>query len=433
MKIKQLIHRTIHLMSPRSDAGNEAKSQTFIPYKFTRVALAFICLLLTSSMASICAQGILDTNIQIRKNDPTVTVTVTVANKSGNANPQVGEEVTVTLANLPETKKAIVKACESFGGTEFKSWDTQTNGKSFTFKMPAYKLFIDINVQYIKTPDTYALTVKTEGLSSAKVAVTVTATNMTGANSPYQVKPGTEVTASLPTSLPSHVSLLGIEGSATDGSWFLNPVIPEGGSCPDRVTFDMPETDVILRFMFKEDTPPGPGPTPAPDPAPEPDPDPVYYKVTIPSVEGAATDPAAGSHRIETGEDFSFFLTLDKDYDRSTPVVTTDRGDELTPRTSDGAYVVRTVRQNIAIRIDGIRRNTAVSNEKIETPAAGFSLSSSGSTLHIYNDLPGVARIYTFGGSLVRTVDVAAGMQSVQLPRGVYIVRMGEESLKIVL
>lgn len=155
--------------------------------------------------------------------------------------------------------------------------------------------------------------------------------------------------------------------------------------------------------------------------------------MTIPPVEGAVTDPAAGSHRIEAGEDFCFYLTLDKDYDRSTPVVTTDRGDELTPRTSDGAYVVRTVRQNIAIRIDGIRRNTAVSNEKIETPAAGFSLSSSGNTLHIYNDLPGVARIYTFGGSLVRTVDVEAGMQSVQLSRGVYIVRMGEESLKIVL
>ena len=432
MKIKQLIHRTIHLMSPRSNAGNEAKSQTFIPYKFTRMALTFICLLLTSSMASLCAQGILDTNIQIRKNDPTVTVTVT--NNKGNANPQAGDEVTVTLANLPKTKKATVKAGESFGDTKLDSWDISTNGgNSFTFTMPAYKLFIDIDVQYITAPDTYTLTVETEGLSSAKVAVTVTATNMTGANSPYQVKPGTEVTASLPASLPSHVSLLGIEGSATDGSWFLNPVIPEGGSCPDQVTFNMPETDVILRFMFKDDTPPGPGPTPDPDPDPAPKPDPVYHKVTIPPVEGAATDPAAGSHRVEAGEDFSFYLTLDKDYDRSTSVVTTDRGDELTPRTSDGAYVVRTVRQNIAIRIDGIRRNTAVSNEKIETPTAGFSLSSSGSTLHIYSDLPGVARIYTFGGSLIRTVDVAAGMQSVQLPRGVYIVQMGEKSLKIVL
>ena len=391
------------------------------------MALAFICLLLTSSMASLCAQGILETNIQIRKNDPTVTVTVT--NNKGNANPQAGDKITVTLTDLPATKKAIVKAGESFGGTELGSWNTQTNGKSFTFTMPAYKLFINIDVQYIKAPDTYTLTVKTEGLSSAKVAVTVAATDMSDANSPYQVKPGTEVTASLPASLPSHVSLLGIEGSATDGSWFLNPVIPEGGSCPDRVTFKMPKTDVILRFMFKEDTPPGP----TPDPDPKPEPDPVYYKVTIPPVEGAVTDPAAGSHRIEAGEDFCFYLTLDKDYDRSTPVVTTDRGDELTPRTSDGAYVVRTVRQNIAIRIDGIRRNTAVSNEKIETPAAGFSLSSSGNTLHIYNDLPGVARIYTFGGSLVRTVDVEAGMQSVQLSRGVYIVRMGEESLKIVL
>lgn len=424
MKTKYLNHRTIHLTSHRSDAGNDVKSYAFFSHIFTRGILAFICLLLAASMASVCAQGILETNIQIRSNDPTVTISVT--NNNGSANPQSGDQITVTLNGLPATKKATVNAGKSFGGTDLNSWDTQSSGNSFTFTMPDYKLFIDINVQYITTPEAYALTVETKGLSSAKVAVTVTAADMVGAN-PYQVKPGIKVTTSLSASLPSRVSLLGIEGSATDGSWFLNPVIPEGGSYPDRITFNMPSTDVILRFIFKEDAPPGPDPTPDPDPVP------VYYDVTIPSVEGVVTDPVAGSYRVEAWNNFRFYLTLDKDYDRSVPVVTTDRGDELTPRASDSAYVVRSVRQDIAVHIDGIRHNAAVNNEKIGVAAIGFSLGCSGNTLYIYNDHSGVARIYTFGGSLVRTIDVAAGMQATELPRGAYIVRMGEESQKIVL
>lgn len=424
MKTKYLSYRTIHLTSHRSDVENDVKSYAFIPYIFTREALVLICLLLVASMTSLYAQGILETNIQIRSNDPTVTVSVT--NNSGGANPQYGDEITVTLTDLPATKKAIVNAGKSFGDTtDLKSWDTQTDGNSFTFAMPDYKLFIDINVQYITAPEAYALTVETKGLSSAKVSVAVAAAGMTGTNSPYQVKPGTEVTASFPASLPSRVSLLGIEGIATDGSWFLNPVVPEGGSYPDQITFKMPKTDVILCFIFKEDVPPGPGPTP--------DPVPVYYDVTIPSVEGAATDPVAGIYRVEAWDSFRFYLTLDKDYDRSVPVVTTDRGDSLVPRASDGAYIVRFVGQDIAVRIDGIRRNAAVSNEKIGTAAAGFSLGCSGNTLYISCGCPGVARIYTFGGSLVRTVDAGAGIQAVELPQGTYIVQIGGESRKIVL
>ena len=83
--------------------------------------------------------------------------------------------------------------------------------------------------------------------------------------------------------------------------------------------------------------------------APPPPPTPVYYDVTLPSVEGATTDPAAGTYSVEAKESFRFFLTLDEAYSQSQPVVITDRGETITPRTSDGAYIVKTVHSDVSI------------------------------------------------------------------------------------
>ena len=50
-------------------------------------------------------------------------------------------------------------------------------------------------------------------------------------------------------------------------------------------------------------------------------PDPtVTFSVTLPSVEGAALSPLAGTYSVEAGGSFSFSLTLDTDYDQSTPM-----------------------------------------------------------------------------------------------------------------
>lgn len=271
MNINELNHKTLSFVSGCFNHRNGKISCTFAPSISTREVVLFFCLLLVGSMASLHAQGMFETNLQIRCNDPAITVTVT--NASGYANPQAGDRLTIQLEGLPTNKKAIVKAGTSFGDQTPNRWDIQTTGNSFTFIMPDYKLFIDINVQYITTPDTYTLTVETKGLSAAKVAIAVTGNESTLITSPYQVKPGIQVTASLPASLPARVRLLGIEGSATDGSWFMNPVMAEGSSFPGQVTFNMPATDVILRFVFKEDAAPGPGPSPDPGPSPSPDPD----------------------------------------------------------------------------------------------------------------------------------------------------------------
>lgn len=200
-------------------------------------------------------------------------------------------------------------------------------------------------------------------------------------------------------------------------------VTPKGGqtvTLSNNSTYTMPESEVTFAAIFKGTTPPTPPAT-------------VYYNVTLPAVEGVTTDPAAGEYEVEAWGSFRFYLTLDKGYDQSEPVVTTDRGETITPRSSDGAYIVKYIRTDMEIFIDGIVKNPApVANEKIETNHP--KVWKTGNQLHIQavTDEPGY--IYTPDGKLQTVCHLIAGeVETVRLPDGIYFVRVGKERFKIVL
>ena len=158
-----------------------------------------------------------------------------------------------------------------------------------------------------------------------------------------------------------------------------------------------------------------------PDPAPEP----TYYTVTLPSVEGAATDPVAGSYDVESSDNFRFYLTLDADYNQSVPVVTTSRGETITPRTSDGAYIVKYVHSDLVISISGIAKNPPpVANAEIQSGTRIFTRDGS---LVITTDRPARAQVFALTGQLIRSLDLPAGTTHVDaLATGVYIVRLDD-------
>lgn len=158
---------------------------------------------------------------------------------------------------------------------------------------------------------------------------------------------------------------------------------------------------------------------------PDPDPEPTYYTVTLPSVEGAATDPVAGSYDVESSDNFRFYLTLDADYNQSVPVVTTDRGETITPRTSDGAYIVKYVRSDLVISIGGIVKNPPpVANAEIQSGTRIFTRDGS---LFITTDRPARAQVFALTGQLIRSLDLPAGTTHVDaLATGVYIVRLDD-------
>lgn len=163
-----------------------------------------------------------------------------------------------------------------------------------------------------------------------------------------------------------------------------------------------------------------------------PDPEPTYYTVTLPSVEGATTDPVAGDYDVESSDNFRFYLTLDADYNQSVPVVTTSRGETITPRTSDGAYIVKYVHSDLVISIGGIAKNPPpVANAEIQSGTRIFTRDGS---LFITTDRPARAQVFALTGQLIRSLDLPVGTTRVDpLTDGIYIVRLSDGTVQKVV
>lgn len=190
---------------------------------------------------------------------------------------------------------------------------------------------------------------------------------------------------------------------------------------------------VIANVTLSATFEPIPAPPVTPDPDPVPDPSPtVYYTVTLPAVEGATTDPVAGEYEVEAWGSFRFYLTLDKEYDKSEPVVKTDRFETITPRSSDGAYVVKYVRNDVEIFIDGIVKNPdPVGNEVVATDAV--KVWAAKGNLHISTVTGQTARVYNLAGALVKQAEIPAGDTLWPLPSGIYIVQIADTRYKVIL
>ena len=168
-------------------------------------------------------------------------------------------------------------------------------------------------------------------------------------------------------------------------------------------SFRMPAYDVTVMAEFEG--------IPAP-------PLPVYYTVTLPSVEGATTDPAPGDYEVESWENFRFYLTLDEDYNQSEPIVTTDRGETITPRSSDGAYIVKIVRSDVEIFIDGVVKNPdPVANETVDT--GGIKIYTANGYLHIQAPQPEQVHIFTPDGRLLKAFRTSGNEEQIALPKGI--------------
>ena len=157
-------------------------------------------------------------------------------------------------------------------------------------------------------------------------------------------------------------------------------------------------------------------------------PDPtVTFSVTLPSVEGAALSPLAGTYSVEAGDSFSFSLTLDTDYDQSTPMVKV--GDKLIEPTSDGKYEIKNINSDITISITGIVKNATVGNAEVESNA--LKIWGSNGVLHIQSAHVSTAYLVTFGGQLYKAITLPVGETMITIPQGSYIIRIENQSYKI--
>lgn len=260
--------------------------------------------------------------------------------------------------------------------------------------------------------------------STSEGALSITDQNGINLPSTSKIGAGTELTVTVSgnTKDIENVIYTQADGSAANAT-------PTGAT--GTYTFTMPAAATTVSVEFKKD----------PEPEPEPDDDDddsgvvtptVYYTVTLPEVEGATLDPGAGDYDVENWSTFRFYLTLAPEYDQSLPIVTTDRGETIAPRQSDGAYLVKFVRTNVAITIDGIVKNPdPVANDAVDANNITIRRTADGLLIHVPS--PETLTLYTFAGTLVRTIHLPAGDTRIDVPTGTYIVRVGTKVEKVIL
>lgn len=151
----------------------------------------------------------------------------------------------------------------------------------------------------------------------------------------------------------------------------------------------------------------------------------TLHNVTLPLLTGATTTPDEGVTTIEDGERFRFSLTLDEEYNESKPVVTV--GDKTLEPDADMNYVTDRVTADMVIKITGIVKNTATANEKITT---GSKVYVTGGVLYIQPEAPVKVSVFNMQGRLIKSAMISGDTQ-MQLPQGIYIVRLADQSYKV--
>ena len=153
----------------------------------------------------------------------------------------------------------------------------------------------------------------------------------------------------------------------------------------------------------------------------------MTFSVVLPSVEGASLNPSAGTYSVEDGGSFSFSLTLEADYNQSTPIVKV--GDKVIEPASDGKYEIKGIASDITISITGIMKNITVGNAELESN--DLKVWGSNGVLHIQSAHVSTAYLVTFGGQLYKEITLSVGETMITVPQGSYIIRIENQSYKI--
>lgn len=156
---------------------------------------------------------------------------------------------------------------------------------------------------------------------------------------------------------------------------------------------------------------------------------PSYYFVTLPEVEGATLSRDPGSYSLVEGSSFSFSLELKEGYKSSVPVVKANDV-VVDKRESDGKYVVYSIYSDTEITIEGIVKDTPTGIDSADNTVRVRTVAS---TLCIYTPAEETVCIFALTGTLCREPLKVWGDAQVQLPAGVYIVRIADKSYKAVI
>lgn len=150
----------------------------------------------------------------------------------------------------------------------------------------------------------------------------------------------------------------------------------------------------------------------------------AYHTVTLPEVEGVDIDYPAGTYRVREGSDFAFSITPKYGYEVENMEVTDQDGKAITRQ--GGFYVIEKISKDTHIRVEGV----TIGNETVTNESA--KVWTSDGRLHITTTSEQPVSIYNLHGQLLAKKTIN-GVETISLPRGLYIVYVGNMGWKVVV
>lgn len=187
-------------------------------------------------------------------------------------------------------------------------------------------------------------------------------------------------------------------------------------------TFTMPAENVTITVIFKEEEPSEPEKPVIPD-------YPDYYNIYMDACEGVTADTSTDV--VREGSSMTFTLEVADGYTAENMVVKFKRSmfgywETVTPD-ADGTYQIRNIYTDIYIQITGVEEENPTGIEQI----AGVQVYTRNGSLFIQTPQQEQVSVISVSGTVLKKETVLGLRQFDGLQRGVYIVCVGNERIKV--
>jgi len=154
----------------------------------------------------------------------------------------------------------------------------------------------------------------------------------------------------------------------------------------------------------------------------------TYHTITIPQISGVTTDPPAGTYDVTDGNYFIFYITIDPDKDVTVKV----NGVEIEPHyAGNNRYQVTITDIEADVQLEIITEDVPpVGNWDIEPVTKVYGVNN---ILYIETDQHKLVHVFSMNGHLAYKGYTNDAITTIQLSRGIYIVKLEKETFKVII
>ena len=198
----------------------------------------------------------------------------------------------------------------------------------------------------------------------------------------------------------------------------------------DTKNYNTITQEVTITVEAKEE----PEPEPAPEPEPEPEPTPIYYNIQFEDIcEGV--DASLSKSIVKEGNQVSVYVEVEEGYDAENLKVMCKRSlygywEEVEEGVQPGEYIIYNVYTDIYVKVEGVEKIEIEEEPTGMSDIEGTKVYTQNGSLYVYTSQPQEVMIITMNGTILKR-ERQEGLRFYPLPKGVYIICIGEERYKV--